>query len=117
MTVTVNRTGGGASGVTVDYAVTGGTATGGGVDYTLAAGTLAFGVAETSRTFEVIVIDDLLSEPGETIQIELSSATGGATLGAIQQHTLTILADANDLGLFADGFESGDTSEWSTTSP
>lgn len=116
VTVTVNRTGGGASGVTVDYAVTGGSATGGGVDYTLAAGTLTFGVAETARTFEVTLIDDPLSEPDETIQIQLSSATGGATLGAIQQHTLTILANDADQ-LFNDGFESGDTSEWSTTSP
>ncbi|KAB2963539.1 MAG: M20/M25/M40 family metallo-hydrolase [Thermoanaerobaculia bacterium] len=115
VTLTVTRVGGGASGVTVDYAVTGGTATGGGIDFTLAAGTLTFGTAETGRTFEVTLTDDLLPEPDETIQIQLSSATGGATLGTIQQHTLTILASDADLGIFADGFESGDTSEWSTT--
>ncbi|MCZ7597878.1 MAG: hypothetical protein M5U09_09315 [Gammaproteobacteria bacterium] len=113
--VAVGRTGGAASGVTVAYTVTGGTATGGGVDYTLAAGVLAFDAGVLSRNIEVAITDDLLAEPAETIQIQLSAPTGGASLGAGSQHTLTILDDDLD-HLFADGFESGDTSEWSATS-
>jgi leucyl aminopeptidase len=112
--VAVGRTGGSASGVTVAYSVTGGTATGGGVDYTLASGVLTFDAGVLSRSVEVAITDDLLAEPAETIQIQLSAPTGGASLGAGSQHTLTILDDDLDL-LFTDGFESGDTSEWSTT--
>ncbi len=112
--VAVGRTGGAASGVTVAYTVTGGTATGGGVDYTLAAGVLAFDAGVLSRNIEVAITDDLLVESAETIQVQLSAPTGGAALGAGSQHTLTIVDNDLDL-LFADGFESGDTSEWSTT--
>jgi leucyl aminopeptidase len=116
VTVGVNRAGGAASGVTVAYAVTGGTATGGGVDYNLASGLLSFGAGVASQSFDVAIADDLLLESSETIQIQLSSPTGGASLGAGTQHVLTILDNDVDL-LFADGVESGDTSAWSTTVP
>lgn len=116
VTVSVQRAGGAASGVTVAYAVTGGTATGGGVDYTLASGQLSFDAGATSASFEVALVDDFAFEPDETVQIQLSAPTGGSTLGARTVHTLTILDDDLDL-LFADGFESGDTSEWSLAIP
>jgi leucyl aminopeptidase len=114
--VAVQRAGGAASGVTVSYAVTGGTATGAGVDYTLTSGLLSFGAGVSSRSFDVTIADDLLVEASETIQIQLSSPTGGASLGAGTQHVLTILDDDVDI-LFADGFESGDTSAWSLATP
>lgn len=116
VTVSVQRAGGAASGVTVAYAVTGGTATGGGVDYTLAAGQLSFDAGATSASFDVALVDDLALEPDETVQIQLSAPTGGSTLGARTVHTLTILDDDVE-ALFTDGFESGDTSEWSLAIP
>ncbi|GMU64302.1 MAG: hypothetical protein AMXMBFR36_05760 [Acidobacteriota bacterium] len=116
VTVSVQRAGGAASGVTVAYAVTGGSATGGGVDYTLASGQVSFDAGATSASFDVALVDDSALEPDETVQIQLSSPTGGSTLGARTVHTLTILDDDVDQ-LFADGFESGDTSEWSLAIP
>jgi hypothetical protein len=82
--------------VTVDYAVTGGTATGGGVDYTLANGTLTLAPGQVSTQIEVAVVEDLLSETNETVLITLSNPTN-ATLGAVPQHTYTIID--NDSGL------------------
>ena len=91
-TITVKRTGGAASGVTVNYAVTGGTATDGGVDYTLGgSGTLTFGAGETTKTFTVQTVDDAIVEGPETVQLALSNATGGATLGTPNASVLTIL--------------------------
>lgn len=78
--------------ITVNYAVTGGTATGGGVDYTLANGTLTFNVGDTTQNINVTINNDSLAETNETIIITLSSPTN-ATLGAIVNHTLTILDD------------------------
>jgi hypothetical protein len=94
--VTVNRSGGAASGASVAYAVTGGTATGGGVDYTVANGTLTFAAAETSRTFTIGLVHDTLDEPDETVVVTLSNPGGGATLGPITVYTLTI--EDNDFG-------------------
>jgi hypothetical protein len=77
---------------TVDYAVTGGTATGGGVDYTLAAGTLTFAPNSVSEFISIDIVDDGTPEDDETIIITLSNPTGlGIQLGAITEHTYTIL--------------------------
>jgi len=84
-----------ASGVTVSFAVTGGTATNG-ADYTLAAGTLTFGANEAMKTVAVPVANDTLDEPDETVEVTLSNAQGGATLGALRVTTLTITD--NDAG-------------------
>ena len=48
ITITVNRTGGAASGVTVDFATSDGTAKAG-TDYTATAGTLVFGAGDDER--------------------------------------------------------------------
>lgn len=97
VTVTVNRTGGSANTVTVDYAsVAGGSATGGatctaGVDYINAAGTLTFLNGETSKTFDVALCDDLAFEGDETVNLALANATGGATIGTPSTAVLTIV--------------------------
>ena len=75
--------------VTVNYAVTGGTATGGGVDYTLNSGTLTFAPGVTSQNISMTVVNDTLSEYGETVIVTLSNPTN-ATLGANTVHTYTI---------------------------
>ncbi len=91
--LTVTRTGGSDGAVTVDYAVTGGTATGSGTDYTLASGTLSFADSETSKTITVSIADDGTTESNETVEVTLSNATGGASLGADKVATLTITDD------------------------
>ncbi|GKT33895.1 hypothetical protein ADUPG1_007555, partial [Aduncisulcus paluster] len=91
--LTVTRTGGSDGAVTVDYAVTGGTATGSGTDYTLASGTLTFADSETSKTIAVSITDDGTYESSETVEVTLSNATGGASLGTDTVATLTITDD------------------------
>jgi subtilisin family serine protease len=88
--ITVNRSGGKASGVTVDYAASDGTAASGS-DYTAVSGTLSFGAGQTSRSFTIPINNDASQEASETVQLTLSNPTGGATLGAISSAVLTIV--------------------------
>jgi hypothetical protein len=95
-TIVVSRTGGAASGVTVDYQTTDGTATGGaaagpGVDYMTRSGTLSFAAGQTTRTFTVPVFPDIAAEGNETVLLSLSPPTGGAILGPRSTATLTIV--------------------------
>jgi len=77
--------------VTVDYNVTGGTAVGGGQDYTLAGGTLIFVPNQaTPEYITIVIVNDGLPEEDETIKVTLSNPVN-ATLGAVTQHTYTIL--------------------------
>jgi hypothetical protein len=93
ITITVNRTGSTVGAVTVNYATSNGTATAGS-DYGNTAGTLFFGSGETSKTFDVPIINDTLSEGTETVNLALSLPTGGATLGT--QNTATILINDDE---------------------
>lgn len=87
--VTVALSQSSAQTVTVSYQATGGTATGGGVDYTLTPGTLTFAPGETVKSLPFTVVNDLLVEPGETIQLVLFNPNN-ASLGA-STHLYTIL--------------------------
>jgi len=90
-TITVTRTGG-TSAVGVNYATSNGTATAGS-DYTAVSGTLSFAVSETTKTFNIPVINDTAVEGNETVNIALSNPTGGATLGTPSTAVLTIIDD------------------------
>ncbi len=79
ITITVNRTGGAASGVTVDFATSDGTAKAG-IDYTATAGTLVFGAGDTSATFAIAILNDMLVTGEKTLNVSLSNPTGGAAL-------------------------------------
>ncbi|MFL2724911.1 MAG: Calx-beta domain-containing protein, partial [Gammaproteobacteria bacterium] len=75
--------------ITVDYLIAG-TATGSGEDYTLGAGTLTINAGEASGTITIAsIIDDLLSEPDETVIITLSNPVN-SNLGNDITHTFTI---------------------------
>jgi subtilisin family serine protease len=91
--LTVTRTGGGDGPVGVSYASGGGTATAGN-DYTAVAGTLSWANGETEpKTIAVPILDDAAVEGDETVVVTLASPTGGATLGAVPETTVTIVDD------------------------
>src|SRR5213076_256214 len=93
--IKVTRSGGSASGVTVNYSTGDGTATAG-FDYTATSGMLTFGAGVTSKTFAIPIVKDTLDESDETVNLTLSDPTGGATLGTPDTAVLTIID--NDSG-------------------
>src|SRR6185436_19698064 len=94
-TITVNRSGGAAGGVTVDYTVTDGTATNG-IDYTAESGTVTFGSNDLVKTFQILITNDDELEGNETVLLSLSNPTGRASLGALTNAVLTIKDDEID---------------------
>ncbi len=87
-TVTVSRSEGSAGAVTVHYATLDGTANGG-ADYEAASGTLTWEDGESdSQSFTVRCLTDTANEGTETVMVQLSSPSGGASLGS--QSTATI---------------------------
>jgi Zn-dependent metalloprotease len=91
-TVTVQRTGGAGSGVSVDYATSNGSAAAGS-DFTAASGTLSFAAGVLTKTFTVPITNDALAEGPETFNVALSMPRGGATLGAPATAAVTITDD------------------------
>ncbi|MBI4324350.1 MAG: hypothetical protein HY674_03725, partial [Chloroflexi bacterium] len=79
-TITVHREGGSSGTVTVRYATSNGTALSGS-DYSAVSGTLTFGPGVTNQTFIVPITDDTSVEGNETVNLRLSSPTGGGVLG------------------------------------
>lgn len=77
--ITVERIGGAAGTVSVEFATSNLTATAGS-DYTAAAGTLIFTNGETTKSFSIVVNDDLISECNEGLNLHLFNPTGGASV-------------------------------------
>ncbi len=75
--------------VTVNYAATDGTADGSGSDYTLASGTATITAGDTSTTIALVVVNDAINEPDETIVVTLSSPVY-ASIGSTSTHTYTV---------------------------
>jgi FtsP/CotA-like multicopper oxidase with cupredoxin domain len=92
LTVTVDRIGGSAGAVSVNYATANGTATAPG-DYTAASGTLNFANAQASATFPITINNDATYESDETFTVSLNTPTGGATLGTPSSAVVTITND------------------------
>jgi hypothetical protein len=88
-TVTVLRTGGTNTTVTVDYATADGSATNA-VDYTNTSGTLSFGPGVISRTITVPIINDADVDGDNDFSVTLSNPSA-ATLGSATNATVTIL--------------------------
>jgi hypothetical protein len=80
---TVTKTGSTSSSFSVNYASANGTATAGS-DYTATSGTLTFAAADATKTVTVATIDDTTAESNETVLVNLSGATGGATISDSQ---------------------------------
>ncbi|HEX8190360.1 MAG TPA: FG-GAP-like repeat-containing protein, partial [Pyrinomonadaceae bacterium] len=87
-TVTVTRTGDTTAPASVRYSTLDGTASARS-DYTTAVGVLRFAAGETSRSFQVLLTDDVLVEGPESLTLFLSDASG-ASLGAPNGVTLTL---------------------------
>jgi len=88
MTFTVTLSAAAATAVTVDYATANGTASAG-ADYEAKSGQLTFEPGQTSKTIEVLIQGDTLSEANETLTLNLSNVVGatlqdGSALGTIQ---------------------------------
>jgi glucose/arabinose dehydrogenase len=104
--LTVNRSGGSAGAVTVDYAITGGSATappgvgadfGGPLPTGSLTGTLQFGPSVMSQTITIPIVNDSEAEPNETFTVALQNPQGGASVGILSVATVTIL-DNDRLG-------------------
>lgn len=80
-TITVTRTGGTAGAVSAHYSTTAGSGAVG-KDFQPASGTLNWAAGDgSSKTFQVTVLEDSTSQTTETVNLHLSSPTGGAVLG------------------------------------
>ncbi|OYV06566.1 MAG: hypothetical protein CFE26_05615, partial [Verrucomicrobiales bacterium VVV1] len=74
--------------VTIYYELSGGTALGAGMDFSLGSGSLVFAPGQVLKTIPVVISDDPVDEPDETVIVKLSYATN-ARIGTAT-HTLTI---------------------------
>src|SRR3984893_9233640 len=87
--VSVTRSGDTSGAATVDFLTSDGTATQS-QDYVVASGTLSFAAGETSKTFNVLIVDDSFIEANETLNVTLSNPVG-AVLAAPSTATITII--------------------------
>ena len=94
--VTVLRSNGTSGAVSATITLSDGTATAG-QDYNSTPITVNFADGETQKTVAIPIFDDTFVEDGETINLTLVNPSGGATLGAQNTATLTILD--NDISL------------------
>lgn len=80
--------------MSVNYAtIAGGTASAGS-DYTATSGTVSWGAGETDdKVFTITLLNDSLLEGNETIHLELTAPTDGATLGPQNTAVLNIVDD------------------------
>lgn len=92
-TITVTRTGGTGTAVTVNYATADGTAVAG-TDYAATKGTLNFAVGDAAaKTFIVPILNSSAQTTQKSFTVSLSGATG-TTVGTTGTATVTILGDA-----------------------
>src|SRR6185437_9904063 len=90
VTFNLNRTGGTAGSITVNYAVAGGGTATPGSDFTLAAGSVTFADGESTKNLVVPILEDTVNENAETAIIRLSTTGELDTLGAGSSATITI---------------------------
>jgi len=96
-TITVLRTGDISGPATVDY-ITGGVTASQRTDYTFAQGTLRFGANESSKSFDVLISEDIKLEGTETLTVTLANGTGQALLGTPSTASIVITDDAIETG-------------------
>jgi hypothetical protein len=95
--VAVTRTGGAASGVTVDYFTQDGTAQAW-QRYVPTSGTLTFGSNEVSKIIQVPIINNTQPDGDQSFTLTLANATGGAAINTNKATaTLTVLDDESSV--------------------
>lgn len=87
--ITVTRTGDPGNALTVNYATFDGSASQQTADYIIATGTLTMAAGQLSKTFKILLPDDVYVEGDETVNLILSNPTSAA-LGVPNRATLTI---------------------------
>jgi len=92
LTITVTRSGDTSVATSVDYKTVDGSATQKG-DFEYAAGTLKFAAGDTSKTFQVLINEDMFLDGAENFTLALSNPSG-ATLGGQTTTTVNISDDA-----------------------
>jgi hypothetical protein len=88
-TVTITRTGDTSGGATVRYETSDGTALQKS-DYIFGAGVVQFGPGDTSKTVNILLVDDVYVEGSETFNVNLSSPSGNFVLSSPSTVTVTI---------------------------
>ncbi len=88
--ITITRGGDATSAATVDYMTSNGTASAR-TDYMTVIRTMSFAAGETSKTFRVLLIDDLYVEGDETFNVSLNNPGSGSVLGNPVSATVTII--------------------------
>jgi Calx-beta domain len=88
-TLTVSRTGGLASGVTVDFTTVDGTAMAG-VDYTATTSTVTFAASQATQTIKIPLLIEVGAQPTKSFSVVLSNPGSGWTLGARTTATVNI---------------------------
>jgi hypothetical protein len=83
ITFVVSKKGTASTGLSINFATASSSATSPS-DFTAASGMLTFAVNETSKTVTVTLADGSVSESYETFFVNLSGATGGATIADAQ---------------------------------
>jgi hypothetical protein len=96
-TIILTRTGDISGPATVDY-VTAPVTASQRTDYTTAVGTLRFAANEPSKSFNVLISEDIKLEGTETFTITLSNGTGQALLGNPSTASVVITDDAIETG-------------------
>jgi Calx-beta domain. len=92
--ITVTRFGDVSSPATVDYFISDNSASER-TDYTTSLGTLRFAAGETTKTFDILITDDLIPEANEMGFLGLLNATGNASIGP--RNSAMLLIHDNDL--------------------
>jgi hypothetical protein len=95
-TITVTRNNGSQGTVTVGYATSDGSAMAG-VSYTATSGTLTFGPGITSQSFTIPILSGAAGRGNQTVNVLLSSPTGGATLGTQTTAVLTLIDNTQNI--------------------
>ncbi|WP_292778201.1 Calx-beta domain-containing protein [Nostoc sp. NMS9] len=90
--VTITRSGGGDGNASVTLSLANGTATAS-QDYTAQTFTINFNSGETTKTVDIPIINDTVTEPSETINLSLSNPIGDVVFGTQKTATLTIIDD------------------------
>jgi hypothetical protein len=110
-TINIIREGDASTSQAVTFATTtGGTATEG-ADYNPTGARLVFAPGETNKSFNVLVNDDALVEPSETVNLMMHTPEGGAVLGTPGTAVLTINDDDVVFGPNSIQFEGAATRE------